>query len=229
MKKFLSRKMNAIPPSIKHTALAMCLGGGLMTQAYASGPGLYLGLMGGPASNNGSNQTAQVLDSASTISVKPQSSQFAGRIFTGYQFNQYVAWELGYTVFSTVNYKNYGVTTMSRPQARVRSLDILGKGIIPIVSGFDIFAKLGMNLASQSSSAALNPTGTTERGSSKSETNFRPVFGIGGSAELNQNWIADLSWSRVLVGGPVKSFNFLAVGISYHFVDKYCGQFLCDD
>jgi len=32
-----------------------------------------------------------------------------------------------------------------------------------------------------------------------------------------------------MAGGQVGNLTMYALGISYHFVDKYCGQFLCDD
>lgn len=80
-----------------------------------------------------------------------------------------------------------------------------------------------------SSSCPCNSINTsTQCGASSYITKYSPIFTIGASYELTQSIIADVSWTTLLTGGPAKSVNFLAVGISYHMVDVYCGQFLCD-
>jgi hypothetical protein len=56
---------------------------------------------------------------------------------------------------------------------------------------------------------------------------FRPLIGIGVSYDLSQNWVADFSGTRVTKGSGILSADFFSLGISYHVVDEYCGQFLC--
>ena len=49
---------------------------------------------------------------------------------------------------------------------------------------------------------------------------------------LCNGYRADFPWvgpEHADMGGFINSFSFIALGLSYHFVDKYCGQFLCDD
>ena len=40
--------------------------------------------------------------------------------------------------------------------------------------------------------------------------------------------VVDVSFNRVMAGGIAKNVDFYALGLSYHFVDVYCGQFLCN-
>ena len=69
----------------------------------------------------------------------------------------------------------------------------------------------------------------TNVGSNSYKTQLNPAFALGISYDLDQSWQMDLSWTRTLVGGAVGNMNFYALGFSYHFVDVYCGQFLCSD
>lgn len=195
---------------------------------YAVGMGFYMGLMTGPASNTGGQVQAQVKNSESTTLVTPRSNQWGTRIFIGNRFSTYGGIEGGLTYFSSINYNTKGVQTCNGPVARVRTFDIVGKFGFPL-GYFEVFGKAGAALAYFTTSGSLNPDFTRPCGRSANENRVRPTFSIGASYELNQNWVADLSWTRILVGGQIKNVDFYGLGFSYHFVNRYCGQFLCDD
>lgn len=91
---------------------------------------------------------------------------FAWNGNVGYQFNKYLAIESGFTKFANV--KVNGGTT-SAPVQNTYGIDLLAKGILPINSQFDLFAKAGaMRLSSKTTSLA--------------EVNrYVPEFGIGTS------------------------------------------------
>lgn len=76
-------------------------------------------------------------------------------------------------------------------------------------------------------------TGTTKTytacGDSTYITKFNPIFSIGASYDITQSWVVDFSYTKLMTSGPANSIEFMALGIAYHFVDVYCGQFLCDD
>ncbi|HEX4045171.1 MAG TPA: outer membrane beta-barrel protein [Gammaproteobacteria bacterium] len=209
-------------------AAGTLLAASISMESYAVAPGLYLGLMLGPATNSGSKQQAQIPGSPLTTTVSPRSNQFGTRVFLGYQINQYAAWETGLTYFSNINYNSYGVPTCSNPQVKVRDFDILGKGILPFGNAA-IFGKGGVAFAYVNSSGTLNPNGSSACSSSDNETKIRPSIAVGASYDLSQNWVTDISWNRILLSGITGNIDYYTVGISYHFVDKYCGQFLCDD
>ena len=52
----------------------------MFANTYAVAPGFYMGLMTGPATNNGGEQQAQVQGSATTTTATPKSTQIGTRI-----------------------------------------------------------------------------------------------------------------------------------------------------
>lgn len=216
--------------------------------AMAIAPGLYLGLMMGPGSNDGSQQPMQVLPAptaalpnALTWPSNPKSTQFGSRIFMGYKFNTYAGFEWGFSYFSGISYKlqspSPGMTPAAGTTARVRSIDLLGKLDYSYNDTIGIFGKLGVAAIYSTTPGALNitnyPTNTPagqpikNTGSNTYRTKLSPTFSIGASYDFNQSWQMDFSWTRLFIGSSISTMNLYALGLSYHFVDVYCGQFLC--
>lgn len=192
---------------------------------YAVAPGFYMGLMLGPASNTGSTTQAQKVGGGTTI-VTPSTKQFGTRVLLGYKLNQYAGYEFGLDYFTKIKYDSKDVPTCNTPSATLKAFDFLAKGTVPMGS-FDVFGKAGAGFMYDTTSGSLNPDSTKSCGKSQRQTRVRPVLGIGASYDFTQNWVMDLSWTRYLVGGTIKNMDHYAVGVSYHFVDTYCGQFLC--
>lgn len=232
---------------IKHVVL-LIMTNSVFVNTYAMGNGFYLGLMMGPATNNGSTIQAQVnpqqLDPPQdpvtagliTTPANPRSSQFGSRIFIGNQFNPYAGIEGGLTLYSSIRYDAKGVPVYGGTDQRVRALDIVGKAIMPL-GMFSIYGKLGAAVTYITTGGALNPTFTpatpttpaVTSGSNTYKNKFAPTYSVGASYDLNQSWQMDLSYNTLQVGNNIGSVTLYALGISYHFTDKYCGQFLCDD
>ena len=201
----------------------------ISSSVFAVAPGFYIGAMMGPATNNGGIQPAQVTPTTTTP-ASPRSTQFGTRVFMGNKIGNYAAVEGGLTYFSSVNYNTYGVQTCSGTTARVRDFDVVAKGIFPITNAFDVFGKAGAALVYQTTSGGLNPVSSGTSGvcgQTQYKNNIRPTFSIGASYGINQNWVTDFSINRTNVGGILSNVTLYAIGISYHFVDIYCGQFLC--
>lgn len=214
--------------------LAYMTASSLAVNTYAVAPGLYLGLALGPATNSGGTVQAQVqappgIPSTTTTPASPKSNQFGSRLFLGYQLNNYAAFEGGLNYFTGIKYDTKGVPTCSSPQARVRSFDATVKGIMPFGSSFDAYGKAGAALIYYTTSGSLNPDFTNECGKSTYVTQVRPTVSVGASYAFTQSWVVDASWNRTMVGGVINNVDFFALGLSYHFVNRYCGQFLCDD
>lgn len=202
---------------------------GFIGASHAVGTGFYLGVMTGPASNTASEQQVKTESGTPPLTtVKPRSNQWGTRIFLGNKFNEYASIEGGGTYFSTIDYNNQGVETCGGTTARVRTLDVVGKGDYTTPWGIGIFGKAGVAVTYFTTSGGLNSS-ATECGRSKQEIKYRPTFSLGASYDLNQNWVTDFSWTRIAVGGMIKNVDFYGLGISYHFTSRYCGQFLCDD
>jgi opacity protein-like surface antigen len=211
--------------------------------AHAVGNGFYMGLMMGPATNNGGIVQAQVFNpnlmpgqNIPLTPASPKSSQFGSSVYMGYQFSTYAAFEGGFTYYSSVHYDTKGVQTCSGTDARVRDIHLLGKGIFPLGNYFDVFGKAGVAVTYTTTSGSFNPEfGVAPDGKlitcgkNTHNNKFSPAYGVGASYNINQSWVTDASWTRTQVGGVLNSVDLYALGISYHFVDRYCGQFLCDD
>ena len=199
--------------------------------AYAVGPGFYVGMMAGSATNGSGTPIAQINGSGSTTPVEAKKNQFGTRLFWGYKINPYASFENGVTLFSSINYSatdsTVGTNTCSSPRARVRAMDLVGVGSYPFWN-FNVFAKGGVAITNVWLSSALNPSYTSTCGSSSNTLNFRPTASVGASYDISQNWVGDLSWTRIMTYGIVKNVDLYALGFSYHFTDTYCGQFLCD-
>jgi len=120
----------------------------------------------------------------------------------------------------------------------VRSGDIVFKGSIPL-KWFNLYGKIGPAYVVTNTEGGFSPPvfinnqlpgrGTPVNAKSTTKTAFKPIFGIGADYTLTQNWVADLSWTHLSVGNNAGTVNFFALGIAYHFVDIFCGQFLCND
>lgn len=217
--------------------------------AHAIGTGFYMGIMMGPATNNAPTLQAVVAPapendllfpdgqtSFTTTPAVPRSTQFAMRIYLGNQWNQWMAFELGGTFFSSIRYDSRDVQTSGSTDQRVRDVDAILKGILPI-RWFSAYGKVGVAAIYLTRGGAYNPEftpATPNQRSQFSQPSFRkfkfgPTVSIGASYDLDQSWVVDASYNLVSVGDSVGSQTYFALGISYHFTDKYCGQFLCDD
>lgn len=218
-------------------------------QSFAIGNGFYIGLMAGPATNKADIVFAQqqwppgtdfnIAQPPILTVAKPRSQQFGVRFFIGNQFSQYAALELGLDFFGQIKYTTGNVQTTGGVNRRIRYIDLVGKGILPMC-WFNVYGKVGAAATYITSSGALNPTGIRpavpathtpliDRGSTSYKFKFAPTFSIGASYDINQSWEADISANYLLVGGQVNRVILYAIGLAYHFTDKYCGQFLCDD
>lgn len=212
--------------TLRHPAIAV-LTSLLFSNAYAVAPGFYMGIMGGPATNDGGTQYVQPATGTTTIPATPKSSQFGSRLYMGYKINQYGGMEGGLTYFSGINYDTGDVPACSGVKVRVRDIDFVGKGSIPIGNSFEAFGKAGVGLVYVTTSSPMNPDFSSTCGNSNYSNKFKPVVSIGANYTLTQNWVAEASWTRIMVSSAVSNVDLYALGISYHFVETYCGQFIC--
>ncbi len=203
---------------------AVAMMAGFANAAYATGEGFYFGTMLGVTNLHGQQQTGTIPTTPPTVvTLKPDSSGVGIRLFLGGNFNKYFGMEGGFTYFSSGKYKTTVVTNNIR--TRAGSVDLLGKGMLPIAeSGFGIFGKAGLAYVNTSTTGSIGGFSISRQRNST----VRPELAIGASYDITQRWVADLSYTTILYNSTyVKNPSFTALGISYHFVDEYCGQFLC--
>ena len=207
--------------------ILLCAISMLCSSAYAVLPGFYLGMMFGPATNSGETRQAQLMNVPATVEATPRSTQYGSSLLLGYKVNQYAGSEFGFTYYSGIDYDTKDLQTCSSANTRVRDLHALFRGSFPLGTSFDVFGKAGVALVYQTTSGALNPDFSQECGDSKVSNKPSGSFALGVSYDLSQNWVSDVSVNTLLAGGAAGNVTWYALGITYHFVDTYCGQFLC--
>ena len=159
---------------------------GFSATAYAADNGVYVeGQLGYGNVDNGSGDMLPFSSSAMSEGV-------SGRVAAGYQFNQYVAVEGGYTMT--------GQDFLSSVQQNAIDLEV--KGILPLADKFNVFGKLGGAYVDQRSSDA---------------DGVQPLYGLGIGYDISPQVSADLSWTRVVGNDSIKDSNLFAVGVAYHF------------
>ncbi len=172
--------------------------------ANAALPGFYLGGQAGWGS------THYTSDDLATNDY--DNDGIAGRLFTGYQFNQNWAAELGYTKFSNTK-ANYGYGF--HQTIKEDAIDLVAKGIMPLQNGFGVYGKAGVAYVKADGSDDFN--GATF--ANLSEHKVYPTFGAGVSYDITQNVPVDISWNRIqkMGNGDIESTDFFALGIAYNF------------
>lgn len=197
----------------------------IMPLAYGTSAGSYIGFLVGESNTHNKMENVQLGTTPETsVPVDPTNTGMAGGFIVGYGFNPYGAFEFGYTHFANSTYAKPPGSQLSHDSVIITNgIDIAIKGSIPLKS-LSIFGKVGLAYLSASSSGSLAPVGS----SGVSDSNaLRPMYGLGVGYDLTQNWVVDFSYTTSTGGGGVPEADLIALGVSYHFVDLMCGQFLC--
>lgn len=201
---------------------------GLATSAYATEEGFYLGAQAGVSATNNKAQDVQTDGTPPVMTISPSNNGFGGRLFFGYSANPYVAMEGGWTYLAPSTYSipsSVAPSVCGNPTIQESAFDVVGKGTLQ-VQDFGAFFKAGAAFTFQKLSGRLVDQ-TAACVANQTNKSIRPVAAIGVSYDLTQNWVTDLTWMRIFGNGTFQSADLVALGITYHFVDKRCGQFLC--
>lgn len=215
---------------VSTSVLSACVVNAGQTGVYFGG---QVGQMRVQSDSQGADSVNEFIGTVTPITVSPmKKTGMAGRLFLGYQISKYAAIETGYTRFSSIDFEPQ-TSFFVNPSVSSSVLDIAGKAIFPIQDQFEVYAKAGAAYTMIKASY-FKPTVTvsggavTVKGSSERDNKMRPEFGIGATYYFNPNWSVDVSATRVMAKSYIKNIDLFSVGIAYHFVDHYCGQFLCD-
>jgi len=97
--------------------------------------------------------------------------------------------------------------------------------MLPLSKQFDLFALLGADYVHASSQ--LNHTAKTYALGYKTQSAFRPEYGLGAEFYFKQYWSVDLTWREFTKGGSSSSTSSSGnhieqtqqtmIGIAYHF------------
>ncbi|MBA3662441.1 MAG: outer membrane beta-barrel protein [Gammaproteobacteria bacterium] len=195
---------------------------------YAIGEGLYIGLMAGLARNNGKPIQASLVNDAGftqSISVTPNKQMGAVRPYLGYKFNNYAGAEIGGTYYTVVNFNQSQINTNSTSKSGIATVDFVLLGSFSFRDLFEVYGKAGAAVIYQGTSTTISMPPPNK---SKYETYVKPTYTLGAGYTFNGNWVVDLSYTRLSNVHYFNNIDYYAIGFAYHFVNRYCGQFLCD-
>jgi hypothetical protein len=210
---------------------------GFMNNAYAVATGGYFGFEGGLSSVNTPSITFP--DVVPRPTTSPSSTGFGFRIYMGNLVAKWFAFELGIARYAPSTYSPTSTLIVSQPQIHVNSVDLSGKFYLPIPLGgacstfstLGLFLKAGMAAVFTGTAGSIvnygQAIGQTTGIYAGNSTSIRPLLGVGASLDLTQTMVADLTATQIQPTTNVPRVTFYSIGVSYHFVDVYCGQFLC--
>jgi OOP family OmpA-OmpF porin len=187
------------------------------TATYAATEGGYAGLGLGYSKQNTHNSELQ------NLGVKEKIGGLGGRIFAGYNFNNYFGIESGIAQYadSTDKYQDIIKTTY-----KTRALDVVGKAYLPIAdSGFNVYALGGAAVVNTKFNAKIRTEEYTAT-SAYTTTKIRPIVGVGASYDIPQTPITTNFEFSHIVGkgdaslgetGSIPDSNLFTLNIAYKF------------
>lgn len=163
-----------------------------------------------------------------TEDVTPSGTGATGRVYLGYNFTPYAGVEWGASLYPSAKYNVSISGSCDNPSVDAYGTDLDIKGVFSLSKKIDLFGKAGIAAVLAEPCDSLE----TQAGSSCQSTtknSIAPLFAVGLGYNLNQNVEADLTFTHIMVSGSsfINKIDTVTLGFSYHFVDTYCGQFLC--
>lgn len=218
-------KRNAI---ILSTILALAAG----SAAHAATPGAYAGL--GLGADHAKLNVLNKADSDFAVNgldgkISKHYSSLAGRIFAGYNFNEYLGLEAGYNAFGTSKQSiKYPENPNQSAKYKLSSFDVRGKAYLPLLdNSANVYGIAGVAYAKQDVDANLTENGLRTY-EPKSANRFRPVVGVGANYNINPQVTAGVEYTRLQgigsmdkdAAGSVKSMpnvDTLMFTVAYNF------------
>jgi hypothetical protein len=185
------------------TAIASLLLAGI---ANAATPGGYVGVGIGDSVLRTSNP----FNTSHTSGLSTSSSRggLGGRVFGGYNFNNYVGLEAAYATYANSTYKA-SVRGIPSANASVKyaldAFSLVGKGYLPIAdTGLNAYALGGLAEVRNEVKASAGAFG--QSASDRKNTNtLRPMFGVGVSYDMAEHVTSSLELSRIIGSGDTKT------------------------
>lgn len=169
----------------------------------SSNTGIYLGGQLG-MSNMHYGPSSSYLLSTNTV----ENKKFAGRVYFGYAFSQFISTELGYDYYGYPNFKAQDGNTQNILQ---QGLDLMAKATLPLDYGFGFYLKGGLAWVHRS---ALHQNQTTFAEKSATST-ITPIGALGINYWFAPNIALDLAWTKTMTIRNLPTIDFFSLGIIY--------------
>jgi OmpA-OmpF porin, OOP family len=181
---------------------------GISPLAFAQDSGWYVG------ASAGQSKVKDFCPNPVAVGTSCDDTSGTYGVFGGYQFNRYLGAELGYTDFGENKVFGSGAAVTWK----VKGLELLGVGIIPINPYFEIYGKVGAFLWDVKQSC----TGASCLYSSQSETGSDLTYALGAQFNFTRNISARVQYQRYQdVGDQATTgksdMDLLSFGIVFRF------------
>jgi hypothetical protein len=205
----------------KKRVMVLAAVAGLVLASSASAAGSYLGGDLGWGTTHQSFSKANINSFTAAVNATGYTSRtsnngLAGRIFAGFDVNQYFALESGYTKFSNSTPQVSANSQAINRDIKTYAVDILGKVTLPLQDSLSLFAKLGGAYLNETNLGAVTGTVVTR----KTQSKFLPSFGAGVGYDISKSLTTDVSWTRIQATSNtnyLQSTDFVGAGLTYHF------------
>lgn len=147
------------------------------------------------------------------------TSGIGGNANLGYKFMPYVAAEMGFTQYSNSTIKGNGIFSNTKA-AHIKnySYDLAIRGIVPIAaSGFEVFAKLGVERVNARVSIDSQLAATTLGISSSNHSATGLYIGVGAQYYIMPELALNVQWQRANGNSKTGNMDLFSAGISFIF------------
>jgi OOP family OmpA-OmpF porin len=204
----------------------------LVGLANAASPGAYVGLgMGGSTVRTPDSYLFQSNNGFDRFTNEHQHGGLGGKIFAGFNFNQYFGLEAAYATYAKSSYKASTNGTSATLKDSLTAFSVVGKAYLPIeATGFNVYVLGGVaevrNQVNYSNSGVALAQGVSAKYKSGNHlySDLRPVFGVGANYEVAHNVTTGLEFSRIQGKGNFKTSpsaiptaDMLSLNIGYNF------------
>lgn len=152
-------------------------------------------------------------------------SGLGGRIFAGYNFNQYIGLEAGFASYADSTYQANYFLASAKLTSKLSALDVVLKGYLPVAdTGFDLYALAGGAVVYNKKEVSAWSRIASEKDSYLTAM-VRPKFGLGVSYSLPSTpVVASVEASRVFGSGnpnhdddAIPNANMISFNLAYSF------------
>lgn len=163
--------------------------------------------------------TANHFEGTSIGNGPTHRSDVGAGAFAGYQYNQYMGFELGYDWLGRMAYKG----SVDNGAFRAQGIQLTTKLSYPVMEDLDVYTRLGAMVWRADSSATINTGKVGQTSRSDNDTGVSPVFALGTEYALTQDiaarveyqWINNIGDKETLGARPDNGM--LSVGVAYRF------------
>jgi OOP family OmpA-OmpF porin len=189
-------------------AVALSVLGAVSTPAAPQDAGWFVGAAGGQS------RAKEGCGTIGALGVECDDRGAAWRVFGGYQFNNYIGYEIAYTDLGKVPERNTpGVTTVTFEPTAIETVLFLA---LPLGEQLSVFFKGGIFRWELDRTITGTGAGTTNASAND------VTWGLAGSYKLNRSVALRLDWQRYKdIGDPAVTgktdFETLMLGVSFKF------------